>query len=130
LGSIPKLSADCSRPGEATRYDCKPGLEIVGGNRAMFDRRSCPKPNAPVTQHGACHGDSGGAVYVAADSRLYLAGVIRAINDKKKCGCAHATNVYVRMDKQLAWLRGLKSKSSGAAIRLGSAALKKNPPTL
>jgi hypothetical protein len=111
VGVIPMLSSDCKGNGEAKEYDCHPGFEIIAGARAMFDRRSCPKPSAPISQHGACHGDSGGPVYVDDGGSLFLAGLVRAIVDPKNCGCAHATNVYVRFDTQEVFLKGLKTKA-------------------
>lgn len=117
LGYIAMLSPDCNGNGEAKKYECSPGFEIVAGKGAIYDRRSCPKKDAPVTQHGACKGDSGGPVFVAdASKKLFLAGLVRSFVDPNDCGCAHATNVYVRFDKQVAFLKGLKTKKEGIPI--------------
>lgn len=122
LGYIAMLSPDCNGNGEATKYDCAPGFEIVAGKGAIYDRRSCPKKDAPVTQHGACRGDSGGPVFVEdASKKLFLAGLVRSYVDPKDCGCAHATNVYVRFDKQAAFLKALKAKTDGTPIKFSEA---------
>lgn len=105
LGTIPMASPDCAGPGEKDYFGCHPGFDMVGGARPVADRTSCPNTAAAVVQHGACSGDSGGAVYVDTGSKLLLAGLIRSINES--CGCANATNVYVRFDKQIDFLKGL-----------------------
>jgi hypothetical protein len=103
FGTIPIASADCKGPGEKEYFNCHPDFDLVAGARPLADRASCPTTAAQVFQHGACNGDSGGPAYVTSGSTLLLAGLIRSINEN--CGCAEATNVYVRFDRQLPFLR-------------------------
>ncbi len=108
LGKVPMLSPDCSRQGEAEQFKCHPGFDIVAGSRALLDRPTCPADDDLDVPNGACSGDSGGPVYVAnADGRLFLAGMVSSTVDPHNCGCSAATNVYVRFDKQIAFLRTL-----------------------
>lgn len=107
FGRVPMLSPDCSEPEIALKFKCNPGFEIVAGSRPILERVKCPAINAPNPIQGACHGDSGAPVYVeGADQKLYLAAIARTIY-KQGCGCATATNVYVRLDKQLSAIKGL-----------------------
>jgi hypothetical protein len=107
LGKIPMLSPDCKRPGEAEKYKCLPGFDIIAGARPIFDRTSCPRPTDAVIQNGACSGDSGGPVYVEANGKLFLAGLVSRTVDPIDCGCADATNLYVRFDTQIQFLHDL-----------------------
>jgi hypothetical protein len=108
LGTIEKISADCNGPDEKGKYGCVPDYEMVGGARPLAEQVACPSSTDPATQQGACEGDSGGAAFVLdSDDKLYLTGVIRAHNNENQCGCARATNVYVRLDKQIEYLEAL-----------------------
>jgi hypothetical protein len=107
LGSVAMSSPDCGDAVVATTYDCKSGFEIVAGARPEVDRVSCPVETPQPDQRGACHGDSGGPVYVRVGNQLFLAGVIRAFHDPLQCGCAAATNLYVRLDTQITFLKSL-----------------------
>jgi hypothetical protein len=107
FGRVPMWSPDCSDPEVASKYECNPGFEIVAGSRPRLEQVECPKLTAPNPIQGACHGDSGAPVYVEGpDQKLYLAAIARTIY-KQGCGCANATNVYVRLDKQLSAIKSI-----------------------
>jgi hypothetical protein len=101
LGTVPSWSTDCSDADLVSKFNCSPGFEIVAGSRPTLERVSCPADNAPNPVQGGCHGDSGAPIYVEGrDKKLYLAAIARKIFEQN-CGCATATNLYVRLDKQL-----------------------------
>jgi hypothetical protein len=107
LGTVPTWSTDCRDADLVSKLECHPGFEIVAGSRPTAERVSCPLSNAPNPIQGACRGDSGAPVYVeGADKKLYLAGIARKIFEQD-CGCATATNVYVRLDKQLSAIKSI-----------------------
>lgn len=107
FGRVPMWSPDCSDPEIASKYKCNPGFEIVAGSRPKLEQVGCPALTAPNPIQGACHGDSGAPVYIeGTDQKLYLAAIARTIY-KQGCGCADATNVYVRLDKQLSAIKNI-----------------------
>jgi hypothetical protein len=89
--SVPIISIGCAGPGDAAKFGCKPGKELVAGHRGL--------------KKDSCRGDSGGPLYVQnAAGKFVLLGVTSR-------GTLDGTNVcgdggnYVRADQFRDWIK-------------------------
>jgi hypothetical protein len=95
---VPLTSVGCDFPGDAEQFGCRPGTELVAGQRGL--------------NRDSCRGDSGGPLYVQTRDGAYALlgatsrGVVRASN---VCGDG---GIYVRVDRFLDWI----SEKTGATI--------------
>ncbi len=95
---VPVISLECASSGDADRYGCRRGTEIVAGHRGL--------------NRDSCRGDSGGPLYVQTQEGGYsLLGVTsRGVSGAKRmCGDG---GIYVRVDKFIRWI----SEQTGVEI--------------
>jgi len=90
---VPIVSLDGGGLGEAKKYGCLPGREVVAGHRGLLQ--------------DSCRGDSGGPLYIRnAQGEYYLLGATSrgVANGFRACGDG---GVYVRVDLCLDWIRSV-----------------------
>jgi hypothetical protein len=95
---VPIVSCDCTGTTHGDQYGCRPGFEMVAGQRGLA--------------RDTCKGDSGGPLYIqGSDGAYYLLGV----TSRGAKGADHVCGdggIYVRVDKFTEWIREV----SGADI--------------
>lgn len=95
---VPIESLDCASPGDAQKFACVPGVELVVGH--------------PGLMQDGCDGDSGGPLYIEnANGGFQLLGIFsRGTRDiAHNCGDG---SICLRVDKFLDWIRA----QTGVAI--------------
>jgi hypothetical protein len=95
---VPIESLDCTSPGDAQKFNCVPGVEMVVGH--------------PGLMRDGCDGDSGGPLYIKnVNGDFHLLGIYsRGTKDiAHNCGDG---SICLRVDKFLDWIRA----QTGVAI--------------
>jgi endonuclease G len=91
LEKMPIVSLLCQGAGERGQFGCKPGAEMVAGQRGLVK--------------DSCSGDSGGPLYIdQSDGSKALLGVTsRGVrNSSSECGDG---GIYVRVDQFVDWIK-------------------------
>lgn len=101
---VPLMTLDCNGEGESALYGCRPGIELVAGQRGLI--------------RDTCLGDSGGPLYLLSENGEYMLlgvtsrGVRRMQRGDPECGDG---GVYIRLDQFIDWIE------AETALKLASA---------
>ncbi|MCD6032161.1 MAG: secreted trypsin-like serine protease [Thermomicrobiales bacterium] len=87
---VPITSIDCSAAGDQSTFGCKPGIEMVAGQRGLA--------------LDSCRGDSGGPLYIRnVDDDVFLLGATSRGVSNAGVVCGDG-GIYVRVDQFIDWI--------------------------